>query len=118
MQVAHIAFGDRRFMPREFAHVANGIVMVQHLEVVLEGLAAYGNSFLDNVRGFDRAERIALDRVRCIGKLDVVIMLKIGERFSEKGRNSSSRFFFAAIEVENSLMTPQQIAQARYQHKA
>jgi len=51
--------------------------VVERLKMIFERLAGDGNSLFDNERSFDRAERVAFNGVRRIGKLDVVVMLKL-----------------------------------------
>ena len=63
MQIPHVAFGDARRVPGEFANVADGIVMIERFEMILQRLAADGHAFLDYERGFDGTERIAFDGV-------------------------------------------------------
>jgi hypothetical protein len=85
MQIAHIAFDQRRFLPRQFAHITDSVVVIERLKVIFKRFSAYRNPLFDDKRGFNRAERIALDSIRCIGKLNIVVMLKVGERLRRQG---------------------------------
>src|SRR5438046_6946543 len=46
--------------------------MADRLEMVLERLAANCNAFFEDDRGFAAGQRIALDRIRAVGQLDIV----------------------------------------------
>jgi hypothetical protein len=46
---------------REFANVANGLVMIDGLQMIPELLAADRDSLLDHQIGFDLGERVPLD---------------------------------------------------------
>jgi len=57
VDIARVAFDDRRCV-RQLAYVADRVVTVERLKMVLERLPADRNSFLNDERGFDRAERL------------------------------------------------------------
>ncbi len=80
VKVAHVAFRQGRLMPREFAHIADGVVMIERLKMVLKRLTADRNPLFDDQRGFNRAERVAFDGVRRVREFDVVVMLQVGKR--------------------------------------
>jgi len=47
--------------------------------MILQRLAADGDAVLDHQHRLRRTQRIPLDRIRCIGQFEVVIMLKPGK---------------------------------------
>src|ERR1019366_10359156 len=57
----------------------DGVVMIDRLQVILERLARDGDALLDDERGFGGGQRVALDRVRCVGQFEVASVIKIGQ---------------------------------------
>lgn len=61
VEAAHIRLRETRIARREFANVANGLVMIDGLQMIPELLAADRDSLLDHQIGFDLGERVPLD---------------------------------------------------------
>ncbi len=76
------AFRQRCFLAGKFAHIADGVVVIERLKMIFQGLARDGYALLYDDCGFNRAERVPFDGVRCVSELDIVIMLKVGKRLS------------------------------------
>ena len=77
VQAAHIHFGQRSLLSRQVAHIAYGVVMVDGLQVVFKRLAADRNPFFDDECGLRGSERVAFDRIRSVGQLEVIDMLQV-----------------------------------------
>ena len=70
--------GDRRFAQRgvavgQVAHPGQRVLVVEHLQMVADRLAADRDAVLDQLPRFGRGERVALDRRRGVGQLEIVI---------------------------------------------
>ena len=61
VQTSHIGFRERGAARREFANVANGLVMIDGLQMIPKLLAADRDPLLDHQIGFDLGERVPLD---------------------------------------------------------
>jgi hypothetical protein len=57
--------------------------MIDRLQVILERLAADRDPLLDDQRRLRGRERVALDRVRRIGQLKIVDVLKVAQRLTQ-----------------------------------
>src|SRR5437899_920854 len=60
VQVADVAFGQGARLQGKLAHIAYGIVVIDRLEMVFEGLAADGDPLFDDKRRFNWTESVAL----------------------------------------------------------
>src|SRR5437667_12526748 len=56
----------------ERAHEGQRVAMADRLEMVLERLAADRDALFEDDRGLAAAQRVAFDRVRAVGQLDVI----------------------------------------------
>ena len=55
-----------RFMSRrarQFAHIANGVEMIEGFKVVAQGFASDGDALFNHHRGLDRRQGVPLDGV-------------------------------------------------------
>src|SRR5579862_1172770 len=57
---------------RERSDKVQRIAMAERLEMILERLAADRDAFFEDNRGLAAGQRVALDRVRAVGQLDIV----------------------------------------------
>src|SRR5262245_41015291 len=79
MQLPKIGLGQRLTSARQRAYISARLLVLDRFEMILERFAADRNALLDDQRCFGRAERVSLDRVRGVGQLQIVDMLKVTE---------------------------------------
>src|ERR1051325_8229573 len=58
--------------------------MVDRLQMILERFARDCDALLDDKRGFGRGQRVALDRVRCVGQFEVTGMIEVGQSVRDR----------------------------------
>jgi hypothetical protein len=58
---ADVGFPQRGGLPRELAHIVQGLEVIDRFEMILERFAADGNAVLDDHPRFGAGERVALD---------------------------------------------------------
>jgi hypothetical protein len=97
VQYAHVLLSEWRCLPCQVVDVADGLVMVDRLQVVLERLATDRDPLRDDQRRLGGIERVPLDRVRGVGQFQIVDVLKVAEGVGDWARNRSSSAFFTAI---------------------
>jgi hypothetical protein len=79
MQLANVGLGKRRPSARQRADIADRLVMVDRFQMILERLAADRDPLLDDERRLGGAQCIPLDRVRRVGQLEIMNVLKVAE---------------------------------------
>ena len=79
MQVADIGFPQRHRLPREITDIAQRLEVIDRFEMIFQRLAADCNAVLDHDPRFGGGQRVALDRVRRVGQLDVIRPVEVLE---------------------------------------
>jgi hypothetical protein len=79
LKVAYIGFPQWRRLPRKIAHMMERLEMTDRFEMILERFAADGNPVLDHHPRFGGGQRVARDRVRCIGQFDILGAVEVVE---------------------------------------
>ena len=79
--------------------------MVQRLQVIFERLTADRNALFNHQRGFDGTEGVALNRVRRIGNLEIVVVFEVSERLLRQGPQCLELPFPSGDEVRSSSST-------------
>ena len=73
MQFGDGRLSQRRLLVRQGAHPIERVLVVEHLQMIVQRLATDGDAVLDQLRGLARRQRVAFDRGRAVGQLDIVI---------------------------------------------
>ena len=77
MQVAHVHFGERCRLACKLPDLLDRLEVVDRFQVILERFSSDGDALLNDHRRLDGDERIALDRVRCVGEFEVLGVIEI-----------------------------------------
>jgi hypothetical protein len=79
VQIADICLPQRRRLPRELADKAQRLEVIDRFEMIFQRLAADCNAVLDHHPRFGGGQRVALDRIRRVGQLDIVRLVEVFE---------------------------------------
>jgi hypothetical protein len=73
VQIANADFTQRRGFAGDLPYAPNGVVVIERLQMILQGLFPNRDALFDHQRRFERAERVSFARSRRVRQLDVVI---------------------------------------------
>ena len=96
VQIARIHRRQRHLLARQVANISTGLEMIDCLPMILERFAGNGEPLLNHHCGFDRGQRISLDRVRRVGPFEVLGTIEI-PRPGTRLRSRSSSVLLATM---------------------
>jgi hypothetical protein len=85
LEGADVELGQWTGLAGEIAHIGDGVVVIDRLQMVLQRLAADGDPLLAHQHRFRRAERVPLDRVGGIGQFEIDDVFQIPQPLGGRG---------------------------------